>query len=348
MPSTAVPPQSTTSSADRGRSAGSPWQIPWSGWKEILKRTYKEIGEDRVSLVAAGVAFYALLALFPALTSLLSVAGLILDPLRVVDQLAEWTANLPEAAAQIIQSQGASVASGADGALSLAALAGLALALYGAAKGTKTLMEGMNIAYDEDEKRGFLVLNIVALGLTALMVVAVLLAAGLGIVVPLVVDGLGLPPVLATVLNLLRWVVLAAIAVLGLSLLYRFGPSRENAKWRWITPGSAIAVALWVVGTGLFSIYVQNFGNYNETYGALGGVIILLTWLWLSAFIVLLGAELNSEIEHQTMRDTTTGPEEPMGERGAVKADSVAAGDEPQDGADHPLQTQGKHRARGH
>ena len=274
-------------------------------------------------MIAAGVAFYGLLALFPALTSLISIAGLLLDPAEVVAQLGEWTAGLPQGAADIIVGQSVSVASGSGTALSLAAIGGLALALYSTAKGTKTLMEGMNVAYDEEETRGFLRLNLTALGLTGLMIIALLIAVGLGVVVPFVIDALGLPTIAEKLLHLARWLVLAVIATIGLALLYRYGPSRRDAKWRWITPGAVVAILLWIAATAGFSIYVTNFGSYNETYGALGGVIILLTWLWMSSFIVLLGAELNSEIEHQISIDTTTGPAQPMGQRGALMADTL-------------------------
>lgn len=313
----------SSSDADRGRTAHSPTAIPWLGWKDILRRMWREMGNDHVSVVAAGVAFYGLLALFPALTSLISIAGLVLDPAEVVAQLGEWTAGLPQTAADIIVGQSVSVASGGGTALSLAAIGGLALALYSTAKGTKTLMEGMNVAYDEEETRGFLRLNLTALALTGLMIVALLIAVGLGVVVPIVIDAFNLPTIVESLLHLARWIMLAVIAILGLSVLYRYGPSRQDAKWRWITPGAIIAILLWIAATAGFSIYVSNFGSYNETYGALGGVIILLTWLWMSAFIVLLGAELNSEIEHQIARDTTTGPDEPMGERGALMADTL-------------------------
>lgn len=316
------------SDVERGRTAHSPTAIPWLGWKDILKRAWREIGNDHVSVVAAGVAFYGLLALFPALTSLISIAGLLFEPTEVVAQLSEWTASLPRTAADIIVGQSASVASGSGAALSLAAIGGLALALYSTAKGTKTLIEGLNVAYDEEETRGFVRLNLTALGLTGLMIIALIIAIALGAVVPLVIDALNLPTIAEKLLHLARWIMLAVIAMIGLSLLYRYGPSREDAEWRWITPGAVVAILLWITATAGFSIYVSNFGSYNETYGALGGVIILLTWLWMSAFIVLLGAELNSEIEHQVTKDTTTGPDKPMGQRGALMADTVGEASE--------------------
>ena len=317
--------QMATSKNDtaHGRTARSPAAIPWPGWKDILKRTWQELGDDHVSVIAAGVAFYGLLALFPALTSLISIAGLVLDPAEVVAQLGAWTAGLPQTAAEIIVGQSVSVASGGGTALSLAAIGGLALALYSTAKGTKTLMEGMNVAYDEQETRGFLRLNLTALALTGLMIIALIVAVALGVVVPLIIDTLDLPRIAEKLLHLARWIMLAVIAMAGLSTLYRFGPSRQDAKWRWITPGAVVAILLWIAATAGFSIYVSNFGSYNETYGALGGVIVLLTWLWMSAFIVLLGAELNSEIEHQIATDTTTGPDKPMGQRGALMADTL-------------------------
>lgn len=298
--------------------------IPYSGWRDIGLRVKNEIGKDHVALVAAGVAFYALLALFPALASLLSLAALVLDPAEAQAQLASLAGALPPEAAAILVSQGTELAAGKGGAHGLAAFLGLALSLYGASKGMKSLIEGMNLAYEEEEKRGFFRLNLIAFGLTLLLILGLLLAIGTVVVIPAIANNLGGGATLERVVGVGRWIVLAGLALLGLAILYRYAPSRDEPKWRWVSPGAIAAVALWIAGTAAFSFYVGNFGSYNETYGALGGVIILLTWLWLSAFIVLMGAELNSEIEHQTRRDTTKGPPDTIGQRGATMADSVA------------------------
>lgn len=312
-----------SSSSDRGREASRPQEIPRLGWKDILLRTKDEMNADHVSVVAAGVAFFGLLAIFPSIVALISIAGLILDPAAIESQIESIASVLPEDAAGILRDQARSVASGATGAAGLASLIGIALALYSASKGMKTLMEGMNIAYDEEESRGFIALNLVALVLTLFLIFGLLVALGFTVVAPALLGSLGLSEAAQTAVTWGRWPVLAVLTILGLAVVNRYGPSREDPRWRWVSVGAVAATVLWIAGSLAFSVYVRNFGSYNETYGTLGGVIILLTWLWLSAFVVLMGAELNSEIEHQTKRDTTTGAPRPMGSRGAAKADTV-------------------------
>ena len=219
--------------------------------------------------------------------------------------------------------QARKVAAGGGG-LGLAAAGGILLALYSASKGTKALIEGLNIIYDEEEKRGFIKLNFMALAFTLGVIVAMIVALGLIVVVPIVLRFVGLGPIVDALVSILRWPILFAGALVVLAALYRFAPSRAAARWRWVTWGAAIATVIWVLGSIAFSIYVRNFGSYNETYGSIGAVIILLMWLWLSTFVVLLGAEVNSEMEHQTERDSTTGAPEPRGRRGARVADEVA------------------------
>lgn len=310
------------STADRGRSAARPQDIPRSGWRDIALRVKDEIKRDHVPVVAAGVAFFGLLAIFPAITALISLAGLIYDPQQIREQLQAAASALPENAAQIIQSQAETVAGGGTG-IGFAALGGLLLTFYSASKGMRTLIEGMNIAYDEEEKRGFIAKNLAALGLTVLLIVGVLIALAATVIAPAVVASLGLTGPLGLLITYGRWILLALLALMGLAVIYRFGPSRESPRWRWVSPRAIAATVTWIIASIAFSIYVRNFGAYNETYGALGGVIILLIWLWVSAFIVLLGAELNAEMEHQTRRDTTSGPERPMGSRGAEMADTL-------------------------
>jgi membrane protein len=311
------------SAASRGRNATRPRDIPTQGWRDILLRTKQAMVDDHVSVVAAGVAFFALLALFPAITAVISVTALVLDPAQIEAQMEELAGVLPEDAASIIQGQAQDVASGAETGLGLAAIFGVLLALYGASKGMKSLIEGMNIAYDEPESRSFIKYNAVALALTLFLIFGFLVAIGAIIVLPIVVGWIGLPDGITALVDYARWPILALLVMLGLAVIYRFGPSREDATWRWVSPGAVVATILWVLASIGFEIYVRNFGNYNETYGTLGGVIVLLTWLWVSALIVLLGAELNAEIEHQTQRDTTSGKPQPRGERGAKMADNV-------------------------
>ena len=309
---------------ERGRGAERPSQIPRAGWRDILVRTWNEIGEDHVSLIAAGVGFYALLALFPAIAAMISIWGLAFDPQQIEQQIAAISAFLPEQARAIVTDQARAVAA-AGGGLGITAVVGILFALYSASKGTKALIEGLNIIYDEEESRGFIKLNLVALGLTIGVIVALIVALGLIVVLPIVLQFLGLGALGSALISIARWPILFVFAMLVLAALYRLAPSRAPPRWRWVTPGAAVATLIWVLGSIAFSIYVQNFGNYNETYGSLGAVIILLMWLWLSAFVVLLGAELNSEMEHQTERDSTSGEPKARGRRGAHVADEVGA-----------------------
>jgi membrane protein len=309
-------------SAERGRQADTPSQIPKPGWRDILLRTWNEIGNDHVSLIAAAVGFYGLLALFPAIAALISIWALLFDPQQIEQQIEGLSAFLPPEGAGIIKEQARNVAADAGG-LSLAAAGGILFALYSASKGMKALMEGLNMIYDEDEERGFIKLNLVAFGLTLMVIAAIIVALGAIIIVPILLNFLGLGPLAETLVGLLRWPLLFAVALFVLAIVYRYAPSRAPARWRWVSWGAGIATLIWVLGSIAFSIYVQNFGSYNETYGSIGAVVILLMWFWLSSFTVLLGAEFNSEMEHQTERDSTTGPPQPRGRRGAYVADHV-------------------------
>ena len=310
-------------SALRGRQADRPSEIPRSGWRDVLLRTRDQISDDHVSMVAGGVAFYGLLALFPGIAAMIAIWGLLFDPQQVERQIAGMSGLLPQDAAAIVTDQARTVAAGGTG-FSLAAIGGILFALYSASKGMKALIEGLNIVYDEEEERGFLKLNLLALALTLAVIVAMLAALGLIVVAPALLGSLGFGALVQTVVDLLRWPVLFVGAMLVLAALYRYAPSRAAPRWRWVSWGAAIATAVWLIGSIGFSVYVSNFASYNETYGSIGAVIILLMWFWLSAFIVLLGAELNGEMEHQTERDSTTGPAQPLGERGAYVADHVA------------------------
>ena len=308
----------------RGREATSPTQIPAKGWGDILKRVWSQIGEDHVALIAAGVAFYGLLAIFPGLAALMAVAGLLFDPQTVVEQLGQLGAVLPEEAASIIIGQATDVAGAAETGLQLTAIVSVLLAFWSASAGVSSLMEGINIAYDEEDQRGFVKRTLVRLGLTLLVIGAFILIVGIAVVLPIALGFLtDVAPPLQVVVGVLRWVVIFGIVVALLAALYRWAPNREDAQWRWTAPGALIATALWLVGSIALSVYVRNFASYQETFGTLAGVVILLMWLWLSAYIILFGAELDSEMEAQTRHDTTTGAEEPMGQRGAVKADNL-------------------------
>ena len=307
----------------RGRDAERPSDIPKAGWRDILMRTKDEVGEDHVSMIAASIAFYALLALFPAIAAAVALWGLLFDPQQIEQQMAAASSALPPEAAGIVTGQAQKVADSTGTGLSLAAIGGLLFALYSASKGTKAIIEGLNMIYDEEEKRGLIRLNLVALALTLGLIVIAIVSLALVAVLPGLLAGLGIGGVTGGLFTWLRWPLLALVAVVGLAVLYRFAPSRDAPRWRWVSWGAVIATALWIAGSMLFSFYVRNFATYNETYGSLGAVIILLMWFWLSAFVVLLGAELNAEMEHQTARNSTRGSAEPRGHRGAHAADTL-------------------------
>ena len=310
----------------RGREADSPMQIPRKGWIDIVMRVKDEIATDHISLVAAGVAFYGLLAIFPAITALMSITGLLYNPTELVGALEGVTAVVPPDVSQMLLDQARSVAESETGGLTLGLVLGLGLALWSASAGVASLIEGINMAYDEKETRSFVKLKAMTIVMTLAMIVGVLLAATLAVVLPVVLSFMAISPALELLIRVLSYVPLALIVVAGIAIIYRWGPDREPAKWRWLTPGSIAATVLWLIASVGFSLYVQNFGSYNETFGSIAGVIVVLMWMWISAFVVLMGAELNSEIEAQTARDTTTSPREPIGHRGAVKADTIGAG----------------------
>ncbi|MEM7491135.1 MAG: YihY/virulence factor BrkB family protein [Pseudomonadota bacterium] len=307
----------------RGRDATAPTQIPKTGWIDIGKRVAGEVSKDHVGLVAAGVAFYGLLAVFPAITALISITGLIYAPSELVAALEGITAVVPSDVATLLLDQARAVAGAQEGGLTLGLILGVGLALWSASAGVGSLIEGINLAYDETETRGFVTLKLMTLGLTLAMIVGVILAAGLAIALPIVLSVVAITPWIESLIQIVSYLPLAALVIFGFAVLYRYGPDRENAKWRWLTPGAVVAALLWLVVSIGFRVYVQNFGSYNETFGSVAAVVVLLMWMWISAYVILLGAELNSETEAQTARDTTSGHREPMGYRGAVKADQV-------------------------
>ncbi|HRK96587.1 MAG TPA: YihY/virulence factor BrkB family protein [Rhodospirillales bacterium] len=311
----------------RGEYADSPSDIPPRGWRDVLFRVKDEISGDNLSVVAAGVAFYSLLAVFPALAALVMIYGLFADPADVQRQLEPLKDVIPPDAFSILDGQLSAVASKGTQPLGLGLIFTLGLSLWSATAGVKALFTAMNIAYEERETRNFLKFNAVALLFTILGLGFVLVALGVIAAVPAAVDFLGVEGWPRTGLLLLRWVGLAVFVMIALALLFRYGPSRAAARFRWITPGAVVATILWVVGSVAFSFYVQNFASYNRTFGSLGAVVVLLMWFYLTAFIVCLGAELNAELEHQTARDSTTGRERPLGNRGAYVADHAAGTD---------------------
>lgn len=314
----------------RGRHADSPTEIPAKGWKDIAFRLKDEIGQDRVGLIAAGVAFYGLLALFPAITALLAIGGLLVEPSQIINQLSALSGIVPEAAMNIITEQATEVAGSREGGLGLAAVFGIGLAIYSASKGMGSLMDGMNVAYDETEERGFIRLKLETLCLTLFLIFGLLIAVAAMIAIPVLLNILNFGAFAETAATVIIVALILALSMLGLAVLYRYGPSRDAPEFRWVSPGAVAACIIWLIGSAGFAFYVANFGAYNESFGALGGVVVLLMWLWISAFIVMLGAELNAEMEAQTRYDTTVGRDQPMGDRDAEKADRLG---QPQHGA---------------
>jgi membrane protein len=315
--------QTGSRQAERGREATTPSEIPRPGWRDIALRVKNETSKDNVDMVAAGVAFYALMAIFPALIALISLYGWFADPAQIQQQITSLSGVLPQNAQDLLSSQMQNISRNAQSALGIGAIAGFLFTLWSASKGMKALFTALNIAYDEEEKRGFITLNALAIVLTLGALVFGIVALALIAILPALLGQLGLEAISRIAVSLVRWPLLAVVVMFALAVLYRYGPSRDRPRWNWVSWGAVVATVLWLVASILFSVYVSNFGSYNKTYGSLGAVVVLLMWLYLSAYIVLMGAEFNSEMEHQTVRDTTRGEEQPMGQRGAQKADTL-------------------------
>jgi membrane protein len=306
-----------------GRVATHPLRIPWAGWKDILWRTYARASEDRLLATAAGVVFFGLLAVFPAITALVSCYGLFANPSTIGANLQTLSLMLPEGSFQVVQDQIARVLAKGNTSLGLTFLFGLGFAIWSANAGVKAVIDALNVVYEEREKRSFVKLNLLSLAFTVSGIAALLLMAGAVVAFPLALNHLGLGPESQMIVSLARWPLLFIILLIALGVLYRFGPSRRAARWEWLSVGTLTAALLWIIGSALLSWYLSNFGNYNATYGSLGAAIGLMMWMWMSAIIVLFGAELNSEIEHQTALDSTVGQRKPIGARGAVMADTL-------------------------
>ena len=311
-----------------------PWSMSGGAWWAVLKRSWAEAGRDNIGLIAAGTAFYAFAAIVPLLASIVLIYGLVADTATVVSNIRGLFRVLPADAARVIGDQLATVVSTSEGKKGFGLILALVLALYGASKGASSIVTALNIAYEESETRGFIASYALSFAITAGAVILALTAA-LSTAAFALLDSLipAAPTIVLTLLRMVSYAVLAALAVTAAACLYRFGPNRKHAKWVWLTPGSLAATLIWLAATVGFGFYVSNFGNYGATYGSLSAVIVLLTWLWLSAYVFLLGAELNAELEHQTVADTTVGPDRPIGQRGAAVADGVRQPDAAQPNA---------------
>lgn len=309
----------------RGREAVTPSQIPSRGWKDILARVYRGISEDRVLALAAGSTYYVLLAIFPATAALVAIYGLFSNPADIGHQLSALNGFLPGGAMDVLGEELKRLSSQSNGTLSFALIGGLVIALWSANSGVKALFDSLNQVYGEKETRSFIKLNLLTLAFTLSAIVLLALSLAAIVVLPVIFNDAGISGAAAVAVQVGRWPLLFIVLSLALALVYRFGPDRREPKWRWVTWGSAAAAILWIIASILFSWYAANFGSFNKTYGSLGAIIGFMIWIWISMIVVLLGAELDAEIEHQTVRDTTTGPAKPMGQRRAHMADTVGA-----------------------
>ena len=294
--------------------AGFPIRLSFREWTRLGWRIKDAIIDDQIGLLAAGVAFYALLALVPAITAMMAISGLIVDPTEIVTQIDHLEGLMPDEAVDIITDQATSVAGSRQSGLGLTAILGILLAIYSASRGMGSLIKGMNVAYNQREKRGIIVLTLINLVLTVFLIIGVLLGLLATTAIPAFLSFMDFGPGWSVLISLLTLVTIFFMTIFGLSLLYRFGPSRRRPQWSWASIGAVVGCTLWIIASAGFAFYVSNFGSYNESFGALGGIVVLLMWLWISAFIVLLGAELNAEIETiraQEQADATEPEPEP-------------------------------------
>jgi membrane protein len=309
----------------RGRHAVVPWQIPWTGWKDIFWRVYASVNDNRLLAVAAGVVFYSLLAIFPAIAAFVSLYGLIADASTIDSHLSLAAGIFPAGAVDIIHEQISRLTAKSDARLSLGFITGLAVALWSANAGMKAIIDALNVVYDEKEKRSFVKLNLLSLLFTLIAILSLMIALAAVVIAPMVFSAVGLSSLWSLAIAALQWPLLLVLAAIALAAIYGYGPSRAEARWQWLSVGSGAAAIGWLITSALFSWYIAHFGAYNATYGSLGAAVGMMMWMWISAIVILLGGELNAEIEHQTAKDSTVGSEKPLGERGAVMADTIGA-----------------------
>ena len=307
---------------DRGRDAPSPGAIPLLGWRDVLLRVSVKVRSDNLALISAGVAYYGLFAVFPALAALISIYGLIADPVDAERQVAALPA-LPGEARRLLMDPLQRVAGSSGPALGSGLIASLLVSVYAATRGLSSLILALNIAYGEREQHGFFKQKAISFAFTLGAILLGIGAIAITVAAPVVLAYVPLDGASLIGLAVLPWFLLAGSFFSGVTLLYRYGPNRRPARWRWLAPGAGLSTALWLAASVGLSVYVTHFQNYNRVYGSVGAVIVLLVWFYLTAYIVMLGAELNAELEHQTRVDTTRGPEKPMGQRGAHVADTL-------------------------
>jgi membrane protein len=308
-----------------GRSAERPREIPARGWKEVLLRVKDDFSNDYLDVVSAGVGFYFFLALFPLIATAIAIYGLVFDPAQVEQHINQLSGVLPEQAHGLISEGLQNLTQQSDQGLGLALVISILLSLWAANQGTKALFDGINIAYNEKIERGFIKNNAISLLVTLGVMVVGFICAILVIAFPAFIGTLGLPGTLETAISLLRWPLLFAIVIFSIAMLYKIAPDRDKPQFKWVSWGAIFATCIWIIGSLLFSLYVNNFGDFDATYGSVAAVIILMLWFQLTGISILFGAEINSEMEHQTVKDTTVGEPMPMGSREAYHADHVAS-----------------------
>jgi membrane protein len=316
-------PTRTRPSGGRGREAEHPGEIPARGWMDVAWRAWQEVSDANLFLVAGGVTYAVLLALFPGLAALVAIYGLVFDPAQVERQVGALSGVLPEPTQQLLVDELHKLVSASSGTLGVSAGVALLLALWSASRGMSGLITALDIAYEEKDRRSFVKFNLLAVGLTLGAMLGGLVVIALLAVLPAAVQFIGFGGTTKWLLLVFNWPLLVAVVLLGLAVLYRYAPDRHRPQWRWVSPGAIVATTLWIAASIGFTVYVANFNSYDRTYGSLGGVVILLTWLYLSAFVVLLGAAINAQTEKQTVKDSTAGPSAPMGMRGARVADTL-------------------------
>ncbi|MEB8387811.1 YihY/virulence factor BrkB family protein [Rhodobacteraceae bacterium KMM 6894] len=290
-------------------------------WWSVAKRVFKMIDEKRLVLIAAGIAFFGILALFPAIAAIIALWGIIGDPQSILPLIQQYDFLFPAEVFSLISTQISALATADEGQLGWASILSILLALWSARAGVTALIQGMNAVYDESNRKG-LRQYLAAIGLTLALVFVALTAIAAIVVTPVIMAFVPLGAFAQLLVEAIRWLVAVGILLAGAGLVYRYGPNRRAARLAWITPGAMLAVGLWTIASIGFSIYLANFGTYNEVYGSLGAVIALLMWLFISGFLLLIGGAVNSELERHTQPDSTVGPPRPIGERGAAAADT--------------------------
>ncbi len=323
MPPSVDPNEIASTEANRGRLARRPAEIAWRGWWDVIWRVQAQLDADNVSIVAGGLALFALLAVFPSLAAAVAIYGLVASPEQIAAQMQSFSNMLPPATLEILQNQLQNLIAQRSQTLSMGVIIGILVAMWSARKGMVALITAVNVAYNEHDRRSFLQRLVLSFTFTVCGVLGFVVMVLVGVAVPLVLAFIPLGTATQWVLLGVRWLLLWIIAVFALSALYRFAPHRTRPRWEWVNAGSVIAATLWLLGGIAFAIYVRNFDSFGQAYGAIGGVVVMLMWFYVSAYVVILGAEINSELERQTVHDTTVGPIKPIGKRGAFSADTV-------------------------